>query len=667
MKEKNKIQQNNISHFSINLNKFEKILLFFLICTAILFFLPLTIESPFFWGFNFQKFLPFYVNILFFLILLIVFIPYSAKYLAFSVSTIELFFTKNKRIYNILILSVIIGLTFYFLRVKVPTLGDSYVLMNNMYRGFESDFTIKEFLLNYFFLYLIKIFKYLGPKSTVILYTVVSYISGILFIIFLIKISIILTKNRIERFIIVSFTFFSCSSLLFLGYLENYPIIYSLTSIFYFFVLKSFRNNKYFYITLFLLFLLLATHYASIIMIPPVLYLIYKKYGRKKFFIFIGIVGLISIFLYLYLYFSCYQDSLLKIQKDIFNNLMIFRTKKNASTWAYDFFSWVHVSEYLNLLILINPLFIPFLIFFAFQKRNITNFSSEIIFILINIITLCVIAFLVNYPYGVAKDWDIIAAYSLPVNLFIPLVFISSFRKRTSKYYFFIIILTILFVHSFSYFLITANESISIKRAKSLADEKIMPELGRITLYLNISNYYNYLGDLNTEIYYLEEALEKFPKSQRLNSIIADIFFFQLKDDSATERVVKRAYTNGVINQRILQYLGIIEAKKGKYEEAIKYWNEALNKFGENLELLYNIALSYQKFGKYREAIDYYLKVEKINENDASLLINLGNLYFQLKDYTNSNIRYQRFLKIYPSHSMVSEIEKKVYYINSIK
>ena len=194
-----------------------------------------------------------------------------------------------------------------------------------------------------------------------------------------------------------------------------------------------------------------------------------------------------------------------------------------------------------------------------------------------------------------------------------------------------------------------------------------MPELGRMTLYLNISNYYNYLGDLNTEIYYLEEALEKFPKSQRLNSIIADIFFFQLKDDSATERVVKRAYTNGVVNQRILQYLGIIEAKKRKYEESIKYWNEALNKFGENLELLYNIALSYQKFGKYREAIDYYLKVEKINENDASLLINLGNIYFQLKDYTNANIRYQRFLKIYPSHSMVSEIEKKVYYINSIK
>jgi len=667
MKEKNKIQQNNLTEFSISFNKFEKIFLFFLICTSLLFFVPFIIDSLFFWGFNFQKYLPSYINILFFLIILMVFTPFTAKYLIYSVPTIEHFFAKNKKIYNFLILSVIIGLSFYFLRLKVPILGDSYVLLNNMYRGFESDFTIKEFLLNYFFLFLVKTFKYLGPKSTVLIYTLMSYISGIVFLVFLIKISKILTKNRIERFIIVSFTFFSGSSLLFLGYIENYPIIYALTSIFYFFILKSFKNKKYVYITFILLFLLLATHYASIIMIPPVFYIIYKKFGKKIFYIFIGVVVLISLVIYLYLYFSSYKDFLLNIQKDIFNNLMLFRTKKNASTWAYDFFSWVHVSEYINLLILINPLLIPFLIFFTIQKRNIIHFSSEITLLLINIISLCVVAFLVNYPYGVAKDWDIIAAYSLPINLFIPLVFITYFRKSKNRNYFLVIVLTILFIHSFSYFLINANENFSIKRAKSLADERIMPEIGRITLYLNISNYYNYLGDINSEINYLEESLEKFPKSQRLNNIIADIYFFQLKDDFATERIVKRAYTNGVVNKRILQYLGIIEAKKGNYEKAINYWKEALMKFGKDTELLYNIAFAYHNLGKYKEAINYYLEVEKINDQEASLLINLGNLYFQLKDYQNAYIRYEKFLKRYPSHSLSGEIEKKLNIIKSLK
>ncbi len=63
--------------------------------------------------------------------------------------------------------------------------------------------------------------------------------------------------------------------------------------------------------------------------------------------------------------------------------------------------------------------------------------------------------------------------------------------------------------------------------------------------------------------------------------------------------------------------------KKGKYQEAVKLYEKALNKKEESSELYFNLANAYYKLNKIAPSIYFYEKAKKLNPEDEDIQYNL--------------------------------------------
>jgi len=88
---------------------------------------------------------------------------------------------------------------------------------------------------------------------------------------------------------------------------------------------------------------------------------------------------------------------------------------------------------------------------------------------------------------------------------------------------------------------------------------------------------------------------------------------------------------------------------QGKYEDAITYYNKALNIDSTYVDALYNKGLALENLGKYDEAITYYDKVLAINPNDTDTLNNKGLALDKLGKHDEAITYYDKLLAINPT------------------
>ena len=108
--------------------------------------------------------------------------------------------------------------------------------------------------------------------------------------------------------------------------------------------------------------------------------------------------------------------------------------------------------------------------------------------------------------------------------------------------------------------------------------------------------------------------------------------------------------------ERVLTYCGYILRQHSKYEEAIKYFNDALKIATSNdlkndqLMLIYNKSLVYRRMGDYENAIKNLLEVESLAnqfDNNTQLISSwmaMGNVYYEMKVYNKARNYFYRIL-----------------------
>lgn len=81
-------------------------------------------------------------------------------------------------------------------------------------------------------------------------------------------------------------------------------------------------------------------------------------------------------------------------------------------------------------------------------------------------------------------------------------------------------------------------------------------------------------------------------------------------------------------------------ADKGDTEAAIQVYNSTIEKYPQQVEGYYNLALLYHSIGKVDEAIEDLQKASELNPADASIFNNLGVLYYSkgLMDESEKNL-----------------------------
>src|SRR3990167_1515202 len=86
-------------------------------------------------------------------------------------------------------------------------------------------------------------------------------------------------------------------------------------------------------------------------------------------------------------------------------------------------------------------------------------------------------------------------------------------------------------------------------------------------------------------------------------------------------------------NMRAMQLIGLIYYKNRQYQEAIEWFNKAINADLANQHENYNnLGLAYSGLGQYKKAIEYITQATNLASDNQNYLSNLGIQYRSLGD-----------------------------------
>ena len=155
-----------------------------------------------------------------------------------------------------------------------------------------------------------------------------------------------------------------------------------------------------------------------------------------------------------------------------------------------------------------------------------------------------------------------------------------------------------------------------------------------------------------------EKYLQHWERTHQWESRAADGFrLLQEKNYNAAAIQFIKAIDSGCENGRIRYQLALCYDHLGRYELAVDYYLESINKLEAGNEpnksnYLYNANLNLgfisMKQGSYGEAENRLKTALSINPENANALANLGFIYSRKKDYKNAVDAYLKSLSIQP-------------------
>lgn len=87
-------------------------------------------------------------------------------------------------------------------------------------------------------------------------------------------------------------------------------------------------------------------------------------------------------------------------------------------------------------------------------------------------------------------------------------------------------------------------------------------------------------------------------------------------------------------------------AGEGDMERAIQVYNSAIEKYPQQIDGYYSLAVLYHSQGRINEAIENFQKVAELNPGDASTFNNLGVLYFSKRLLKEAEASFKKAIAI---------------------
>jgi len=113
------------------------------------------------------------------------------------------------------------------------------------------------------------------------------------------------------------------------------------------------------------------------------------------------------------------------------------------------------------------------------------------------------------------------------------------------------------------------------------------------------------------------------------------------------------------MDKKIQKALKLFQNKE--YEKAIDAFSRILEKVTDNAELYNNLALCYSYVGEIEQAERFYLKALAINPKLPQVYINLADLYFKQRNFTDAIDLLQRASFEMPENLVISHYLARVY------
>jgi len=131
-----------------------------------------------------------------------------------------------------------------------------------------------------------------------------------------------------------------------------------------------------------------------------------------------------------------------------------------------------------------------------------------------------------------------------------------------------------------------------------------------------------------------------FPSSINIKISISEIFEIQISLDPIKQQIAEEVPGRKEMRSANDLY------QEGRYEEALKEYQEAVHKKPEDPIGYYNLGITYMALGKQDEAINAFKKTIEIKPDHFQALKNLGQLYGKKKNFEAASKYYARSVKI---------------------
>ncbi len=175
-----------------------------------------------------------------------------------------------------------------------------------------------------------------------------------------------------------------------------------------------------------------------------------------------------------------------------------------------------------------------------------------------------------------------------------------------------------------------------------------------------LQNIYTTTDSKQREQLGISEFIKKLQSEKNLSPkmavFLADVYFAQ-GDDRKALQYYKQALAQNKENTLLWEQILSIEDRLGRQDSVIKYAEEALETFPEQIIFNYYLGSAYTRKKRYEDAEYYLRKIEKVGSSDNTLMLEvylmLGEVYHYLGEYEKSDAYYEKALKIAPTNPTV--------------
>jgi tetratricopeptide (TPR) repeat protein len=109
-------------------------------------------------------------------------------------------------------------------------------------------------------------------------------------------------------------------------------------------------------------------------------------------------------------------------------------------------------------------------------------------------------------------------------------------------------------------------------------------------------------------------------------------------------------------------------SRMGSYSRAVEYYHKLLPHNPENVvDIYFNLGNSYRNMGYLTKSITYYEQSFAVDTTDARPYINIGEVYFRLKQYDRAIEAFKKFLALNPNSSYTGMVISNVAYMFNTK
>jgi Flp pilus assembly protein TadD len=676
------------------------------------------------WGINHWAYFPFWLRTALIAVACLSFVPAVRRKLTHflnpPVVKIFGFLTERQKLAGYLLLPLLSLVIFHLLRTKTHLLGDGFQILDSIKAGsltpnWSQPLAIWIYLNSYHLLD-----RLLGLDG-VSVYALISYLAGVIFVIFAIRLAVLLGKNTSTRLFVFLMLILMGITELFFSYAEHYPLLCAGILIYIFYCLKYLRKEINFLTPLMIYIILVPLHFSSLFLLPSLLFLFLFREEERRLsrllqekLTWILLLCLLILFGGLILYLSKYNWFVLGYLMPVLHGVY--------TGPHYTLFSPDHIIDFLNQQLLISPIgFALCLIFLIFRPKNLNVKYRGFQFLLIVALAQLLFNFIINPGLGAPRDWDLFASAGLGYTVLALFLFTQlSPDSKLSHLKLNLVIVAILFV--LPWILINTSPEKSVARFKNVLDldpkksrnghfilagyfdrtgkpeetkkenQKIMeifPELelyqqGMMLLAKNdltqayqyftrslqiapdfaeahagLGWYYLTRGDLKKSESEYKRALQLKPDYPIAYSDLGDVYMKESKFQEA-EKMYRRALKLKVDDPRIYNNLGILYVQLGDLKKAASFYLKAIDVKKDFVESYYGLAYIYVQQEKLQEALSEIDQLLQINPNFALGYYLQGSAFEKMGRNKEAAFAYRRYLEMRPNDPQAAEIRNSI-------